>query len=439
MALGLSTSVKIVFAAFILLLILSCENQPQEIKIALNDISLSGNTIAVGIDNEPARSSQIIPIQDKIYKYVDAPSGLNFRDAPKGKLLGKFPDNYRLEILEMTDVSSIVKDGNKEISGTWVKVTTGRVIGYVFDGFLSNNYKEIAYENNINDLSILTMDSYEKKNDETIPFISLTDGYWSNRFPKVLEEYQNESSINNDEKQNEIYYHIKGEERITFLNNRELDESDFLFIYNYQTDQLKQFKVKDVPLFTHESIYGGGDYLTGFNLEGLIETNNYSYYNSFAHVGKENPFLTNSLSSINWKAINTSKVPKIELAYGEFFKSTQYDIKVAYHYVIDNNDYYYTRNSFDNGTYTADYIFALSPSKQVLYMTEVTDSESHSPSLYLEENMELPKEPNHYAGRLFKDKPPVIFGLYYTSFGCPFIAFLDDKERIIYIQCDNRH
>jgi hypothetical protein len=46
---------------------------------------------------------------------------------------------------------------------------------------------------------------------------------------------------------------------------------------------------------------------------------------------------------------------------------------------------------------------------------------------------------NQWTGKLFKDKPPVIFGLEWVSFGCPGITFLDRFVQDIGINCDNRH
>ncbi|MFI8605669.1 hypothetical protein ACIGCP_14490 [Cellulophaga baltica] len=44
-----------------------------------------------------------------------------------------------------------------------------------------------------------------------------------------------------------------------------------------------------------------------------------------------------------------------------------------------------------------------------------------------------------YVGRLFKNRPPVVFGFTFKSFGCPSINFIDKNELPIFILCDNRH
>ncbi len=46
---------------------------------------------------------------------------------------------------------------------------------------------------------------------------------------------------------------------------------------------------------------------------------------------------------------------------------------------------------------------------------------------------------NQWTGKLFKDKPPVVFGFEYISFGCPAISIIDKSNEDIYINCDNRH
>jgi len=49
------------------------------------------------------------------------------------------------------------------------------------------------------------------------------------------------------------------------------------------------------------------------------------------------------------------------------------------------------------------------------------------------------KDYHQFTGKIFKDKPPVIFGFMYVSFGCPGVHVLDKKIKRIRILCDNRH
>ncbi len=370
-----------------------------------------------------------------VYKYVDAPSGLNFRDVPKGKILGKLPDNLRIQILEVTDVTSDIEDSGKSISGNWVKIKAERAVGYVFDAFLKDEYREIEYKDTINELSIFSLSMYYDEENNYYPFVSLTDDFWNMRFPEVAKEYEENDY---QETNKEYSYPVRDKERSKFLNNREIKETDYLFIYNFRKNQLKTFKVKNLLLFSHESIYGGS-YLTGFDLKDLIDTSEISYENTFAHIGKENPFEIGKVKSIQWKLIDNKKVPKIELVYNSFYKSSNYIVELAYHDTQEENDYYYVNLKFLDNDYKGTFLFVTSPFKKLLYETEITSGESRSAKFYMDDLKSDNINVGHYTGQLFKNKAPVIYGLYDISFGCPGIDFIDKDEKTIYIQCDNRH
>jgi len=72
--------------------------------------------------------------------YVAAESGLSLRDQPdvSGKMLSKLAYGEAIGVLEKTDKKLVVLDGEKKVSGEWVKVETRNHIGYVFNGYLSS-------------------------------------------------------------------------------------------------------------------------------------------------------------------------------------------------------------------------------------------------------------------------------------------------------------
>ncbi len=433
---------KFIYLIVILLSLLSCKNVTSNSLTLQEETQRSHDTISSNTSEEQisdAKSNSKSKETDNsiIYKYVSAPSGLNFRDAPEGNVLGKFPDNLRLQILEVTDVTSEVKDLGKKLTGNWVKVRAERAIGYVFDAFLKDEYREIAYNDYVNELSILSLGMYYDEKDNYYPFVSLTDDFWSMRFPEVAREYE---EAQNQEKTFEEYsFALKGNARNKFLNNREIKESDYLFLYNFKLGKLKTFRVKDLILFSHESIYGGS-YLTGFDLKDFIDTNEFSYEHTFAHIGKTNPFEIGKLKTAQWQLIDNKKVPLIELEYNNFYKSSNYAVEVAYHEKLNNNDYYYTNLRFSDIDYNGTFLFVISETGKVLYNTEITTDESREPTFYINKENDKNDRPSvHAIGQLFKNKPPVIFGLYSISFGCPSIDFIDNDEKTVYIQCDNRH
>ncbi len=80
-----------------------------------------------------------LPLKDVVRetKYVNAKSGLNYRNHPNGKVLGKFPNNVELNVIKSTNIFEEIKDEKKIIKGEWVGVTFKNDTVYVFDAFLS--------------------------------------------------------------------------------------------------------------------------------------------------------------------------------------------------------------------------------------------------------------------------------------------------------------
>jgi hypothetical protein len=73
--------------------------------------------------------------------YVAAESGLSLRDQPdvSGKMLTKLAYGEVIGVLEETDIKLVIVDAGKKVSGEWVKVETRNHIGYVFNGYLSED------------------------------------------------------------------------------------------------------------------------------------------------------------------------------------------------------------------------------------------------------------------------------------------------------------
>lgn len=72
------------------------------------------------------------------YKFVNAPSGLNYRSEPKGNILGKFENNFQVNVVKHTAIFENLKDGKKQLTGEWVAVNFKNDTVYVFDAFLSS-------------------------------------------------------------------------------------------------------------------------------------------------------------------------------------------------------------------------------------------------------------------------------------------------------------
>ena len=110
--------------------------------------------------------------------YVAAESGLSLRDQPDvgAKMLTKLAYGEVIGVLEETDKNLVVLDGGKKVSGKWIKVETANHIGYVFNGYLSEDKIartiRVRLENlNVEIKNLVTSDykrSHRLKEDESI-------------------------------------------------------------------------------------------------------------------------------------------------------------------------------------------------------------------------------------------------------------------------------
>ena len=114
-----------------LLVVLSCKEQPQN------------NPTKQTVDKINDASVDSISKDSSVEKkYVNATSGLNYRESPKGTVLGKFVNNQELIILKHTGILEEIKDDNTQIKGEWVGVALKKDTVYVFDAFLGATKKE---------------------------------------------------------------------------------------------------------------------------------------------------------------------------------------------------------------------------------------------------------------------------------------------------------
>lgn len=81
-------------------------------------------------------SDNLIQKENNKY-YVSAESGLNYRQRPKEKILGKFELNEIVTVIHRTGSFQTIEDNEKQIKGEWVGIKKGIDTVYVFDGFLS--------------------------------------------------------------------------------------------------------------------------------------------------------------------------------------------------------------------------------------------------------------------------------------------------------------
>ena len=83
------------------------------------------------ISSEAETNKKKIASQNHYSLYVSAKSGLNYRDKPKGKVLGKFPINKLLKVVEDTKILDKVIDEGKTLKGKWLGIEKEKDTVYV--------------------------------------------------------------------------------------------------------------------------------------------------------------------------------------------------------------------------------------------------------------------------------------------------------------------
>ena len=367
------------------------------------------------------------PIAKKHYEiyYVSAKSGLNYRQSPKGAVLGKFPLNTKLAVIDYPKIEDQIKDGNKIIKGEWFGVEKELDTVYVFNAFLSLDYTH-------SDLKIYRASPYDKENDgrHRTGFLNLSESFFTNDYYKdgkentILSKPLSKDTIRLNSKQ-----------RKTFLKRLKISESDTIYIYEINSGNISTFKVKDLPAIAclnpyFDSYYQKTAYESDYQIGLDLGKKFTGKWENFAYVGTHNPFQNGKLKPIIWSEIKsdtaiekfkqlTSYFPKfLQSSYGNFYEFNQ-------------DDMYYLLN-------LSRLIVIDKAEKQIVFEKTFQEGEGCSLTMPKMENDSI-NEISQYTGKLFKNKPSVVFGFQYFSFGCESIQFISGTEPSIYLLCDNRH
>ena len=286
---------------------------------------------------------------------------------------------------------------------------------------------------NLSDLKIFDLYSMENSGKYDV-FIPLSDIYNDSlAIPNDIIENQKTKTFAELK-----HFELSGNYREKLLKGTSLSESDTLFLYNYKEAKLQKFPISDLKSVANLNLYtsegdeiSSYDYMIGFQLNQsensddiALEKTNYS----LAYFGKENPFSCEKVMPIHWKKTARDQFP-LPL-------KNQQNLGETYVAKFENLTYYIQDYKGEYGIYKRD--FAVVKDKKVIFTRAYTTGEGaeFSPLNFIDNN-----EYNdwQWTGKLFKDKPPVVFGFVSESFGCPSITFLDSSYPEIYTNCDNRH
>jgi hypothetical protein len=156
------------------------------------------------------------------------------------------------------------------------------------------------------------------------------------------------------------------------------------------------------------------------------------------YIGAKNPFIRGQMHPIVWKKISPKDIPSVPLDTGAVTELKKYQFKGAYTFKLDSFRYYAQQYSNTKEQSTALRLLVINPTNAVVYNTLYSEDESASPApISIADSTNNVYE--QWTGHLFKNRPPIILGFLYQSFGCPIFPYLDKSQKFVDSMCDNRH
>lgn len=315
---------------------------------------------------------------------------------------------------------------------------------------LNKDYAEFNEPTITQEIDLFWLQDLEINTGIKVGFVSLSDIYTLSEHTDSLSIPSLENINNKEELQ---YFKLSTEYRERFLSKTNISETDSLFIYDYSKDVLLSFSVKTLNVSANLNAYSSvndygltqHDYEIGFGMSKdlLSELINGWYYDILVFIGKENPFTRGQMKPIKWKKINSAEFPIAK----SNFTPTQNTKKGITCFLYETNEYQYfiqdyseqITDSYDNKK--RHLMIIDKKSGNLIIERGLNDSEGSSvaPLNFGINNPNYPDLKEQWTGKLFKNKPEVVFGFEWVSFGCPSIIFLNSKMNNIYINCDNRH
>lgn len=271
--------------------------------------------------------------------------------------------------------------------------------------------------------------------DESTGFVSLSDNYRLSDHPDSLAVPISE--INRDSVQ---FITLSSVYRKRFLDGTNLSEDDKVFIYNFEKEKFVELEIRNLKVIAVLSVYttiydwpfSPYDFQIGFKIDASYLAGFSDYYsNTLVYAGRENVFIQNQLNRIEWRVIESTEFPNqlISEKYASIIKEEKLELTNCHEYSMEEHNYYlqtFKKNGIDYA-------------KQLVVVHKASKSKIYERFYMISEGSSFAPDNNQWTGSLFKDRPPVIFGFQYHSFGCESIPFIDTEMKENYISCDNRH
>ena len=242
-------------------------------------------------------------------------------------------------------------------------------------------------------------------------------------------------------------YQLPQKYRQSFLTASGISETDNLFVYNYEYNKLYSFPISKLEVFaiksdclpTDETNYQFGFALALNQLPQDYDPND----TTFVYIGKESPFAQEQLTLLNWQKISDKEDEEDNyLAQAHGFHHYYFSDK-GYNYLAQTNGLHYYLKQYPS--HRDDYpkcgrLVIKNEKNKILRDDNYVFSSLYGglPLNGKDKDHEYKKQ---WTGKLFKNKPLVVFG-FYSMFGgdCPGIDFIDSSfpSYDIRLRCDSR-
>ncbi|EMM84997.1 hypothetical protein LEP1GSC039_0256 [Leptospira santarosai str. 2000027870] len=305
---------------------------------------------------------------------------------------------------------------------------------------------------------------------QSVRFVSLSDKYPVYDYP----DWFAIPKLKNRKKKDFQYLILGRKYRTRFLSKTKISENDTVFIYDYFTETIATFPVKNLNAVACLSPYMSDmddappysqkDYMIGFEIEKKLLKNfknkSFEYENSLIHIGKQNPFQKGRRKWLLWKKIDPKKLStfKIRVKYApgydpqydptawsgySFGKAYQFDSAPLRYYLQDLFKYDdLSRPASERDEPDCRRLIVINTKTKEIIVEKFYckgEGAGFAPLKVVGDVDKYWYQRYQWTGEIFKDRPPVIFGFLFVRFGCPSIDFIEQSENSVRINCDNRH
>ncbi|MEO1051027.1 MAG: hypothetical protein AAFX87_10385 [Bacteroidota bacterium] len=406
-----------------------CGEKPSESKAGSTEdqVEIAAQDTVQG-EIAPEEGNVVQKRPGSVY-YIKSKSGLDYFDSPKGEPLGKFAFNQTVYTTVYPDMPDQVVVGEDTLNGEWLGVERESDTVYVFSGFLGSSKI-------FSDLALYVASPFTVyQNQEFSGFVNVSESYgWASEDdPPIIPE----AKLGQDS----LALSQKYKSRI--LAKAKISASDTVFIYNFVSDSVYVYPVNELSMAAYIDVYSKGDddideysYMVGFDLKREYKAPGMN----FTYIGQENIFETGHVTPILWEPLADERFPD------QFKKNITSHVRgwlqhatpnESFKFSTDGLDYYIQNLVGESGRILRYMVIVESKTGEPVYHDVMYETES----LYLV-SLNLKNEPDQYqyqwTGKVFKNKPAMVYGFRGNSFGCPSIKFIGTEPPIV-ILCDNRH